>query len=108
MLGVWIVIHVKLLCHLLAVIKRRQARVKFPIFIAGVYFHILSAVPKVNNEPTNAYSTPKFILRFIDYRWFVSESSGKRSNCPAVFRRTDTHLPLSGEPLVLSFALFIL
>jgi hypothetical protein len=58
MFGVWIVIHVKLLCHLLAVIKCRQTRVKFPTFIADVYFHILSIFPKVNNEPTDAYSTP--------------------------------------------------
>ena len=57
MLGAWIVIHVKLLCHLLAVIKCRQARVKFPIFIAGAYFYILFTVLRVNNEPTDAYST---------------------------------------------------
>lgn len=57
MLGVWIVIHVRLLCHLLAVIKCRKARVKFPISIAGEYFHILFTVLSVNNEPTDAYST---------------------------------------------------
>ena len=57
MFGVWIVLRVKLLCHLLAVIKCRQARVKFPIFIAGEYFHIFFTVLRVNNEPTDAYST---------------------------------------------------
>jgi len=57
MLGVWIVIHVKSLCHLLAVIKCRQARVKSPISITEDYFHILFTVLRVNNEPTDAYST---------------------------------------------------
>jgi hypothetical protein len=57
MLGVWIVLHVKLMCHLLAVIICRQTRVKFPIFISGEYFHIFFAVLTVNNEPTDAYST---------------------------------------------------
>jgi hypothetical protein len=41
----------------LPIIKCRQARVQFPIFKAGENFHFLFTTLRVNNEPTDAYST---------------------------------------------------
>ena len=39
---------------ILEVMQFRQARVKFPIFTAGEYFHILFSVLRANNETTDA------------------------------------------------------